>query len=103
MKIKEFNEGTGVWKVRYEDLPEWQFFIRADNKAYEVQPLLHVCEREILRTGAEPFYACITGQVFWSWFRGQYECNECRGEFNTNEELRLIWADGKGTGEEGHA
>jgi hypothetical protein len=28
---------------------------------------------------------------------------ECKREFNTDEEINLVWADGKGTGAEGHA
>jgi hypothetical protein len=103
MNITEFFEGTGVWKVAIDDLPEWGMFIRADDKNGDVQPLLHVCEREILTKENGHFYACITGRTFWNWFRGQYECMECKSEFNTDEEINLVWADGKGTGAEGHA
>ena len=86
-----------------EWLPEWQIFIRMDDEGYKLQPLLHVCEREALTKENGQFYACITGSVFWNWFRGQYECLECKSEFNTTEELKMVWADGKGTGVEGHA
>ena len=103
MDISELLDGTGVYKVPVEELPKWQIFIRCDDKGYEVQPLLHVCEREALQREAGQFFACITGRVFWNWFRGQYECLECKSEFNTNEELQLVWMDGKGTGAEGTA
>ncbi len=103
MKITEFLEGTGVWKVAIEDLPEWQIFIRDDDKKNEIQPLLHVCEREILKKESGQFYACVCGRVFWNWFLGQYECLECNSEFDTDEELKMVWTDGKGTGVEGHA
>jgi hypothetical protein len=103
MNISEFLPGTGVWKVAVDDLPDWQMFIRADDEMEETQPLLHVCTREILSKENGQFYVCISGRVYWNWFRGQYECMECKCEFNTDEELGMVWADGKGTGVEGTA
>ena len=103
MKILEMLDGTGVYKVPVEDLPDWLQFIRCDDKEGRVQPLLHVCEREVLQKESGHFFVCITGRVFWNWFYGRYECLECKNHFQTNQELCNIWSDGKGTGAEGHA
>jgi hypothetical protein len=103
MNITEFLEGTGVWKVPVEELPDEKLFIRDEDKNGKEQPLLHVCEREILTKENGQFFACITGRTFWNWFHGRYECMECKCEFNTDEELVAVWEDGKGTGVEGTA
>jgi hypothetical protein len=103
MKITEFLDDTGIYKVPTEWLPEWMIFIRCEDEKDEVQPLLHICEREILTKESGQFFACITGRVFWNWFRGRYECRECKDEFSSDEELQMVWADGKGTGIEGTA
>jgi hypothetical protein len=103
MKITEILEGTGIYKVTAEDLPEEQWFIREDDLEGKVQPLLHVCEREVMKREAGEYYACMTGRVWWNLFYGRYECFECEKKFVTDEELCMVWADGKGTGYEGHA
>ncbi len=103
MDISEVFHGSGIYKVLVEELPEWQMFVREDDRGNLVQPLLHVCERELLSREGNTHYACSTGRTIWNSFVGQYECVECKMGFDTEEELRMVWADGKGTGFEGHA
>ncbi len=103
MKITEMLDGTGVYKVPIEDLPDWLQFIRCNDKKGEVQPLLHVCEREVLQKESGHFFVCVTGRTFWNWFYGRYECMECKKYFQSDEELCNVWYDGKGTGVEGTA
>jgi hypothetical protein len=103
MDISEVMHESGIYRVPVEDLPEWQVFIREDDRHGEARPLLHVCERELLARENNTHYACITGRTVWNSFYGRYECIECEKKFTSDEELKMVWMDGKGTGYEGHA
>jgi hypothetical protein len=99
MKLTEFVEGSGIYKISKVDLPEMQQFIRAEDVDGEVQPLLHVCERDL-----DPYegnlYIIMTEAIRWDTIYGHYKCTGCKRTFYTKEELALVWADGKGTGAE---
>lgn len=99
MKLTEYVEGSGIYKIRKSDLPEMQQFIRDDDVDGELQPLLHVCERDL-----DPYegtmYVILCDAIRWDTLYGHYKCPGCKKTFYTKEELALVWADGKGTGAE---
>ena len=99
MKLTEFVEGSGIYKINKRDLPEMQEFVRTDDVDGEVQPLLHVCERDL-----DPYegtmYIIMTDEIRWDMLYGHYKCPGCKRTYYTKEELAQVWADGKGTGAE---
>ena len=99
MKLIEFVEGSGIYKIPKSQLPELIQFIREDDKEGKVQPLLHVCERDL-----DPYegtmYIVMCEEIRWDHMYGHYKCPGCKKTFYTKEELALVWADGKGTGAE---
>jgi hypothetical protein len=104
--MKEWIEGSGVYRVPVEELPKDAWFVR-DPKRYEneeVQPLLHICEQD-LDTGDTTTWLILTARVRWDFHRGLYYCTGCKKTWNSTNEngLRAIWSDGLGTGDEGLA
>ena len=99
MKLTEFVEGSGIYKVRKVDLPETEQFIRGDDVEGERQPLLHICERDL-----DPYEGTtlivLCDELKWDTIYGHYKCKGCKRTFSTRDELAQVWADGLGTGEE---
>jgi len=105
MGIKEFVEGSGVYVVPVAELPLTAWFIRDKSKvvAGELAPLLHVCERDLDPDCHEPTYVVTTGVMRWDTMNGYYRCQGCKKRWQTEEELKAVWEDGLGTGDEAHA
>lgn len=97
MKIEEWVGGSGIYKVSKDTIGEYTEFLRKNDRDGEVQPLLHICEKDIDPQGEK--YLCLTGVVRWD-FQGWYKCIECKKTFLTQDELEAVWSDGKGTGDE---
>jgi hypothetical protein len=105
MKIKEYVAGSGIFSVPVSQLPRSAWFVRntSDSKEGELDPLLHVCERDIDPGMREPTYVVMTGVVTWDQINGHYYCQACKHAFRSEEELEAVWEDGLGTGAEGQA
>lgn len=101
MKIDEWVKDSGIYKVSPDTIGPHTWFLRKPDVDGEVQPLLHICERD-LDPGGDT-YICLTGRVRWELVKGWYWCVECKQTFKTEEELRAVWEDGKGTGDEHEA
>ena len=97
MDIREWVHGSGIYKVSADLIEPYDWFIRSDDVDGEVQPLLHICDKDIDPTGH--VYVCMTGTVRWS-IMGYYWCIDCKQTFFSEDELACVWADGKGTGDE---
>ncbi len=99
MRLTEFLKGTGIYKVPRSLLQEQEEFVRGDDVDGKVQPLLHICERDI-----DPYEdsvrVILCEELRWDTMYGHYKCLGCKKTFSTKEELGLVWADGKGTGAE---
>jgi hypothetical protein len=107
MSIKEWIEGSGVYKVSAAELPESAWFVRDPGACEdgESPPLLHICEKDLDPHGAEPMWLIMTEKVVWDFYHGYYFCQGCKQTWDENDEagLRAIWSDGLGTGAEGTA
>lgn len=73
--------------------------MRADDENGKVQPLLHVCERD-LNPDEPSVWVILCDEMRWDTMYGHYKCKGCKRTFYTKEELGQVWADGKGTGAE---
>jgi hypothetical protein len=103
--MKEWIEGSGVYKVAVSALPAHAWFVR-DPEMYDdakLAPLLHICEKDLDPASAEPTWCILTDEVKWDFFHGRYFCRGCKKSWGKNDEagLRAIWSDGLGTGDEG--
>jgi hypothetical protein len=105
MKLKEWIEGSGVYSIPAEDLPEEAWFIRdpQSNRPGQPGPLMHICTRDIDPGFTDESYVITTGHVRWNQVQGYYMCLGCSDKFEDEEHLRGIWEDGLGTGDEAHA
>lgn len=92
-----------VFAVARKDLPEGCEFYRAPDVDGKAQPLKHICERNDDPSQECPTDIIVLKEVTWSFAKGFYFCRGCKLIFNRDDDLALIWADGKGTGCEGIA
>jgi len=100
MSIQEWIEGSGIYKVGLTDIGPHTWFLRKHDVEGKVQPLLHICERDT--DPSREVWVCMTGVIRWSNL-GHYYCMECKHTFSTADELKAVWEDGKGTGDEHEA
>lgn len=92
-----------VFAVARGDIPEgWEFF-RAPAVDDKVQPLKHICERSDDPSQEQPTDIVVMAEVTWSYAEGFYYCRGCKLVFDEEEDLKLVWEDGLGTGCEGIA
>lgn len=91
-----------VYSVRQADLPNTKEFIREDPKNGEIQPLLHICERDIDPTQTIKTVIVVADVVRWDFYYGYYKCQGCKSTWQQPVNLRKIWEDGYGTGDEVH-
>ncbi len=113
MSLKEFVEGSGVYHILASELPLTAWFIRdtrgkgstleIGNEKWKFYPLLHVCERDLDPDCHTPTYVVSTGLMRWDTMQGYYHCLGCKKRWRTEAELKAVWEDGLGTGDEGHA
>jgi hypothetical protein len=106
MKMKEWIEGSGIYKVSARQLPDTAWFVRDTNLVQEGEfaPLLHICEKDLDPAAVkEPTYVIMTEEVIWDGYNGWYYCKGCKQKWQTEEELRAVWEDGLGTGYEAQA
>ena len=105
MKLKEWVEGSGVYTVPVDTLHDEAWFIRDPKllKDGEIGPLMHICTRDIDPGFEEDMYVISTGHVRWNQIQGYYMCLACKEKFTDEEQLRGVWEDGFGTGDEAHA
>ena len=101
MRLTEVVRGSGIYKIPRADIEVDAPFIRSDDKDGEVQPLLHICERD-MDPYEDSIVVVLCSALRWDTMYGHYKCQGCKQTFFTAEELRQVWADGKGTGEEIH-
>lgn len=99
MKLTEYVVGSGIYKIRKVLIPEMEQFMRGDDVDGKVQPLLHICERDIEPHGGS-YYFIMADKIRWDTMYGHYKCTGCKKTFYTEEQLAQVWADGKGTGAE---
>ena len=92
-----------IYSVKQSDLPNDKEFVRETSKDGQLQPLLHVCERDLDPTQIIKTWIIICERVHWDFAKGWYMCNGCKKTFSSPQNLRKIWEDGHGTGEEAHA
>ena len=97
MSIQEWIEGSGIYKVGFEDIGPHTWFLRQKDADGNVFPLLHICDKDKDPSGS--VWVCMTGVVRWD-MTGHYICRECKQTFITKDELAAVWEDGKGTGDE---
>lgn len=93
----------GIYSVKASDLPETKEFVREDPKDGKIQPLMHVCERDNDPTQAIKTFIIVCEKVRWDFYHGYYTCVGCKKAWRQPENLKKIWEDGYGTGEEAQA
>ena len=114
--MREFVEGSGIYKIPMEDLPAEAWFVRDPHmkrrKTWldvgdraERPPLLHICERELDRDVEDPMWFIVTSAVRWNSYHGHYQCEGCKTTWGSEDTdgLKAIWSDGLGSGDEGLA
>lgn len=102
MKITEYLEGSGVYRVPLAQVGPKTWFVRDPKKSTpgKMAPLLHICEREEERRSYPPMLVITTDPVRWDFVKGHYYCTGCKQTWSDETGLRAIWEDGFGTGDE---
>ena len=94
---------NGIYSIREENLPPGDEFVRNHPIDGEIQPLLHICEKDLDPNISHPTYIIVTSPVRWDYYYGHYTCSGCKQTWRTRKELASVWKDGHGTCEEGRA
>ena len=86
-------------EVEAGSIPEGVTLFREDQVTGLLYHICHVDEGD----KGDPVDIIYLGLIRFHFVGGFYFCEQCKRRYKTEEELEMIYEDGQGTGEEGHA